>query len=221
MRILPLLLVAALAGCTVPAGTDTSPTASTSVSVHPTPTLAAGPECPGHWHATFAIYVPGAGGQPEVVDMASPRAASGNAYYDLGGGAGMGLAVHMHQSGAERGRQDLGPTQLHFEQRGACTGVQAALHVVEADASATSLKLFGGHAQAHQDRTWTANATATLRWFLQMPEGGNWTWHESGFDQLKAEQLADGASLLVAFGDYTDVQVAAMQASIPAPISRL
>ncbi|MEA3202740.1 MAG: hypothetical protein QOI63_406 [Thermoplasmata archaeon] len=182
--------------------------------------VSGGQECPGHWHATFEVYVPGAHGEPVRVDMATPRALNGNAYYDLSGGAGMGLAVHMHQSGAEQGSAALGPAQWHFEQDGTCVGVKSALHAIEVDATATSLKAYGGHAQVHQDQTWEANATARLRWFVETQVAGNWTWQEKTWDQVKSYQLPDGASLLVALGDYTDAQVQGLEKGIPPPISR-
>jgi hypothetical protein len=134
----------------------------------------------------------------------------------------MGLAVHMHQSGAEQGTQALGPAQWHFEQDGSCVGVRAALHAVEIDATATSLKMSStsAHAQVHQDGTYTANATAKLRWFTETNTNGNWTWQEKTFDQVKSYQLPDGAKLLVALGSYTEAQVHQMEVQIPDPISR-
>jgi hypothetical protein len=181
-----------------------------------------GQACPDpHWHGTFAVYVPGAHGEPTLVDIASPRAPNNNAYYDLNGGAGMGLAVHMHQSGPEKGSEALGPTQWHFEEDGTCVGVKKALHAVEIDATADSLKLYGAHSQAHQDHTWEANETAKLRWFTQTNVGGNWTWQEKSWDDVKNFQLPDGASLLVAFGSYTDAQVKHMQDTLIPPISRI
>jgi hypothetical protein len=182
-----------------------------------------GQACPGHWHATFEVFVPaGPGGAPVKVDMQSPISPNGVPYYDLNGAAGMGLAVHMHQSAnsMETGSSALGPTQWHFEQDGTCVGVKAALHAIEIDATATSLNLYGAHAQVHQDHTWTANATAKLRWFTETKVGGNWTWQERTFDQVKSYQLPDGSSLLVAFGNYTDAQIKQMEQGIPPPISR-
>lgn len=177
-------------------------------------------ECPGHWHGTFAAYVPGEHGEPVQVDMASPRSPNGVPYYDLSGAAEMGLALHMHQTGSERGLAAHGPSQWHFEQDGTCVGVKSALHVVEMDATASSLKLFGAHAQVGQDHTWTANETAKLRWFVETKVDGNWTWEERTFSQVRSFQLPDGAKLLVALGSYTDAQIQQMQGRIPDPISR-
>ena len=177
-------------------------------------------ECPDHWHGTFKVYVPGPGGQPHLVDMASPRANNGQHFYDLSGGAGMGLSVHMHQSGSEAGVADVQPAQWHFEEDGICVGVKSALHAVEIDATATSLKLFGAHAQVHEDHTWQANATAALRFFVESKVGANWTWGERTFDDIKAYQLKDGESLLVAFGAYTPAQITQLEGTVPPPSSR-
>lgn len=180
-----------------------------------------GPDCPGHWHATFEVYVPGPNGQPQRIDMASPRAPNGAAYYDLNsGGAGFGLEVHMHQSGPEAGDAAQQPAQWHFEKDTVCVGVKTALHAVEIDASATGLHIYGAHAQVHQDHDWTVNATNQLRYFTQTLQNGTWTWQEKTWDQVKSYQLPDGSSLLVAFGNYTPEQIKAMQAHVPAPLSR-
>lgn len=182
-----------------------------------------GQECPTHWHATFEVYVPGANGKPELIDMASPRAANGGHFYDLNGGAGWGLSVHMHQTGSEAGSDPrLYPTQLHYEpQDGSCVGVKSTLHAMEIDADASSLKLFGAHAQVHQDKTWTVNATDSLHYYLDSKVGGNWTWGEQSWSDLKGHQLRDGESLLVLFGNYTPDQVKQLQAGVPAPMTRV
>jgi hypothetical protein len=181
-----------------------------------------GQACPNpHWHATFEVYIPGPNGMPTLVNLALERATNGAPYYDLSGGAGMGLAVHMHQTGAEQGSTALGPAQWHFEKDGVCVGVKSALHAVEIEASATSLKLTGAHAQVHQDGTYEANATSKLRWFVETKVAGNWTWQERTWDQVKSYQLPDGSSLLVALGNYTDAQIKEMESNIPPPISRV
>jgi hypothetical protein len=179
-----------------------------------------GQDCPGHFHATFEVYVPGPNGQPQKIDMASPMASNGQHYYDLNGQAGMGLEVHMHQVGAEAGAQDVQPTQWHFEKDGVCVGVQSALHAVEIDADATTVKLFGAHAQVHQDHTWVANATAHVHYFVQAKTGGNWTWSERIFGDVKGYQLQDGESLLVLFGDYPLTIIKQLEAGVPVPSSR-
>jgi hypothetical protein len=183
-------------------------------------TSTGGEPCPGHWHSTFEVFVPGPGGQPEKIDMATPRGANGAFYYDLSGGAGMAVAVHMHQQGAEAGAADARPAQWHFEPLdSSCIGVKTALHAVEIDATATSLKLFGAHAQVHQDRTWEANATHTLRLFVESKANGTWTWGERTWSSLKSHQMQDGERLLVAFGKYTPDQIDKMEKGVPLPQS--
>ncbi|HUR62620.1 MAG TPA: hypothetical protein VM286_09690 [Candidatus Thermoplasmatota archaeon] len=178
-------------------------------------------ECPGHWHATFNVFVPGPDGQPKKVDMSTPVASNGAHYYDLSGGAGMGYDVHMHQSGPEAGALDARPAQLHFEPvDNSCVSVKSALHAVEIDADASTLKLFGGHQQVQQDHTWTANGTAGLHYYLEAKDGGNWTWSERSWDSLKGHQMQDGESLLVVFGNYPEATVRQLQAQVPDPMSR-
>lgn len=178
-------------------------------------------ECPGHFHSTFAIYIPGDNGTFERVDFASPRAPSGRAYYDFGGsgGAPFSLSIHMHQSGSEQGSSALGPTQLHFEPPTAntCVPLEDALRALEVEASDSRLELKGAHAQVDQDGTWTASGNETLRFFFQDKDG---SWSESKYSSWDDKQLPDGTSILLAFGDYTDEQVEQMKASIPPPISR-
>jgi hypothetical protein len=179
--------------------------------------------CPTHWHATFAVFVPDKAGEPVRIDFGTPKAANGNPYYDLNGGAGMGIALHMHLDprSAERGSAALGPAQWHMEGMGQCVSVKSALHIVEVDATATSLHLFGAHAQVHQDGTWTASGDQRLRYWVESEDKGNWTWHERSWDDVKGYQLKDGESFLAAFGNYSDAQVKAMESQIPAPISRV
>jgi hypothetical protein len=230
---LPAAVLAAfalLAGCAAPhapASTGTTMEPSTA-DAGDTATAAepAEPRCPGHWHATFAVYVPsGAYGEKPMkrIDFASPRAAGGGAYYDLANRAGgMGLAVHMHQSGAETGSQALGPAQWHFEKDGTCVSVQEALASVEVEAMPYNLRLYGAHAQTHDAGTWVGNFTARVHLFTQEkgPDGA-WTWKEGTYSGVIDRQLPDGASLLVAFGEtFTDAEVQAMEESIPPPVSR-
>lgn len=178
-------------------------------------------DCPGHFHATFGMFIPGDNGTFEQVDFASPRAPGGRAYYDFGGsgGAPFSLSIHMHQSGAEQGSSALGPSQLHFEPPTAnsCVPFEDVLHALEVEASDTRLELKGAHAQVDQDGTWTASGNETLHVYIQDEDGA---WSESKYSSWKNKQLPDGYSILMAFGSYTDEQIEQMQASIPPPISR-
>ncbi|MHB1261904.1 MAG: hypothetical protein ACYC2H_09345 [Thermoplasmatota archaeon] len=176
-------------------------------------------DCPGHFHVSFGIFIPGDNGTFEKVDFASPRAGNGGAYYDFGNAAGFSLSTHMHQSGAEQGSSALGPSQFHFEPPTAnsCVPFEDALKAIEVEASNTRLELKGAHAQVDQDGTWTASGNETLHVYFQDSAG---VWSESSYSAWKGKQLPDASSILLAFGSYTDAQVEQMKASIPPPISR-
>jgi hypothetical protein len=178
-------------------------------------------DCPGHWHTTFAVFVPNPDGSPQRVDFASPRAANGRNYYDLSGGAGMGMSMHMHQEGDERGTEAHGPAQWHLEQEGICVSLRSALRSVEIEAREGYLRLYGAHAQVGQAATWEDNGEQVLRTWIQQDTGGfNYAWSEVDAGDALRRNLQDGESVLVAFGDYDDSQVRAMQSVIPPPISR-
>lgn len=176
-------------------------------------------DCPGHFHSTFAIYIPGENGTFEKVDYASPRAPNGGAYYDFGNAAGFALSIHMHQSGAEQGSSALGPSQLHFEPPTAntCVALEDALDAIDVKASDSRLELDGAHAQVEQDGTWTASGNETVHFYFQGKDG---QWSKSKYSDWDDRQIPDGASFLLAFGDYTDEQIQQMQSSIPPPVSR-
>ena len=179
-------------------------------------------DCPGHFHATFGIFIPGDNGTFEKVDYASPRAPNGGAYYDFGNAPGFSLSTHMHQSGAEQGSSALGPSQLHFEPPTAntCVPLEDVLDAIDVEVSDSRLELKGsGHAQMDQDGTWQEPGAGneTLRFFFQDRDGD---WSETPYSSWRSKQLPDGSSILIAFGSYSDAQIEQMKASIPAPISR-
>jgi hypothetical protein len=175
--------------------------------------------CPGHFHSTFGIFVPGDNGTFEKVDFARPRAPNGGAYYDFGNAPSFSLSTHMHQSGSEQGSAALGPSQLHFEPPTAnhCVGLEDALEALEVKASSSKLELRGGHAQVGQSGTWEAEGNQTLHLLVQDEKGA---WSTAKYSDWDGKQVPDGWSFLLAFGDYTDAQFDQMKASIPPPISR-
>ena len=177
--------------------------------------------CPGHFHSTFGIFVPGENGTFEKVDFAAPRASNGGAFYDFGNNPSFSLSIHMHQSGAEQGSSALGPSQFHFEPPTAstCVPLEDALDAIDVKASDSHIELDGGHALVGQDGEWREPGTGneTLRFFYQDKDGA---WSEPSYSSWRGKQLPDGVSILLAFGDYTDEQVEQMKGSIPPPISR-
>ena len=176
-------------------------------------------ECPGHFHGTFGIFLPGDNGTIEKVDFATPRAASGGHYYDLNNRQSrMTISTHMHQSGPEQGSNELGPSQLHFEAPGSCIPLEDSLKALDVAVHGSSLVLSGGHAQVGQDGTFDPSGNQTLRFFLQDKEG---VWSEPSYSSWRGKQLPDAYSFILALGSYTDAQVDQMKASIPAPVSRV
>ena len=174
--------------------------------------------CPGHFHATFGIYIPGPDGAPQWVDFASPRASDGQAYYQLNEAPGMTLSHHMHQSGAEQGAADLGPTQLHFEPPvvDTCVPLRDVLSGLDAKVSSTSLTLSGAHSQTGQSGTWKANATGAIHTYYRSMTG-NWT--EVHISSWLGKQLPDGSSIIIAYGTYSADQIQHIEDQIPFPIS--
>ena len=111
--------------------------------------------------------------------------------------------------------------QLHMEDA-VCTSVQEALHIVDVDATATTLHLYGGHDQvAGQHGTFSQSAGAPLAFYVQTQQpDGSWSWHAAPWQDVADLQLKNGESLLVALGQYSESQVKTMQDSISAPVSR-
>src|ERR1051326_2100809 len=189
-----LLAAAFLAGCAAPA--------------QPAGT----PGCPGHWHAAFAVFIPGparADGMdtPVLVDYAKPRADNGKAYYQLGEDPLMNLTVHMHQ-----GSSPLGASVLHLE--GGCTPLRQVFAVLETGLSPDGITLSGQHAQAGQAGTWSANATNGRSLVVRF--ASNSTWDAAPPTDPLRHQLQDGETVLVAFGRFDAAQVAGMEAQLPA-----
>ncbi|MEA3190261.1 MAG: hypothetical protein QOD77_843 [Thermoplasmata archaeon] len=221
MRVLLALSLAALivlAGCAAP-GAKTTSTGTTTAATKATLATRAAPAepdaCPAHGHATFRVFLPGDDGAPRMLDLNAPKDAHGRPYYDLGTGK-MRLAIHMHQSGPEQGSAALGPAQLHYE-GGVCVDVHNSLMVADVDLQAASLRVYGQHSQTGSTGNWTDGQGGVLRTWIQ---GIDWAWAEHAPADVLETQLRDGESILVAFGDYTDAQVAEMQDLVPAPIGR-
>lgn len=171
-------------------------------------------DCPGHFHATFGIFVPGDNGTYEKVDFATPRAANGGAYYDLNNRASrMTITTHMHQSGPEQGSSELGPSQLHFEAPGKCVPLEDSLRALDVEVGGSSVTLKGGHEQTAQ----AGSHEGTLHFYLQDKQGA---WTESKYSSWKGKQMPDAYAFMLVIGDYSESQVNEMEATIPAPISR-
>lgn len=178
--------------------------------------------CPGHWHGTFAVFVPAdsTGTTPVRVDYGAPLAPSGQQYYQLNVDPAMSVAAHMHQSGSERGSQAHGPAQFHFEASGKCVGIATALKTIDTSLTATNLKVSNAHGLT-QAGDWSNHGNQTVRIFWQSQDASKqWVWGEVKPSSYLHTQPKDGESFLVTYGHYTDAQVQSMESQIVAPISR-
>lgn len=179
-----------------------------------------------HWHVTLGLYVADAAGQPQRVDFTAPKTQSGHTYYDFdstrlhGGAPDFDLSVHMHQNQAspESGLASVAAAQIHLEDAGRCATLESALGKLDVEAAADGWTLTGAHDQV---RGQAGTHTGTVRWWLQAQDGCDWTWNEKAWAEVAGHQLQDNEAVLGSVGDYTAEQVAAMQASVPAPSSRL
>ncbi|MES2154994.1 MAG: hypothetical protein V4510_07650 [bacterium] len=226
------------AGCSTPADPSSncggflqaacSPGDDGSTGLLPGAQPAAGTECPVHWHATFAVYVPSDRGadpqqdSPRRIDWSTPATSSGAPYYNYGVDPFMSINVHMHQSRPEQGAMDLGPAQFHFEGKGHCVGIQTAFAAVDLQVTAASLSIAKSAPlqSSNPQGPWQAG-DRPLRFFLETKlANGTWTWAEPDLASHLAYQLKDGEAMLLAFGTYSDDAIATMKDSVPRPISR-
>ncbi len=166
-------------------------------------------KCPGHWHATFDVYVQG-GNQTHQVSYRAPQ-------FDLNGQTP--LRSHMHQSD--------GKNMFHFEQGGLCVGIEEALGYVDTEISGSSVKLDGVHDSLGQAGTYRGNVTVyiehvsdrqyTERNGVRVIQNETLEWRQHSVKSILDYQLKDGERLLVLEGDYTAEQVAQFQAAMAMP----
>lgn len=168
-------------------------------------------KCPGHWHATFDVYVQ-EGNETQRISYAAPQ-------FDLNGQTP--LRSHMHQSDRKN--------QFHFEQGGLCVGIEEALGYVDTDVSGSSVKLDGVHGGLGQAGTFRGNVTVyiehvsdrqyALRDGVKVIESETLEWRQHSFRSVADYQLKDGERFLILQGDYTADQVAQFQAAMALPDS--
>lgn len=149
-------------------------------------------ECPGHWHATFGVYVDG-----ERVPFPQPP-------YQMSPGGKLPMRMHMHSPSQEI---------LHFEPAPAeCLGVADTFELLDVDLAAGSLTFEEPHGTF--DGEYEAEGNKTVRYFVQPRDG---ELAEEPWSALRNRQLDDGEKLLVAYGDYTMDEISAMMDAISAP----
>jgi hypothetical protein len=150
--------------------------------------------CPGHWHATFAVYVDG-----ERVPFPQPP-------YLIAPQGKLPLSMHMHTPSQET---------LHFEPaQPECLGVKDTMEYVDVDLSESKLTLSGSHEQGTFGGTYEETGNRTLRFFVQ-ERGGE--MRETEWSDLRNRQLLDGEKLLIVYGDDSDEEVASYMEALPGP----
>ena len=173
-------------------------------------------KCPGHWHATFDVYVQD-GNDTKRLSFAANE-------FDLNGQTP--LRAHMHQGDRKN--------QWHFEQGGLCVGVEEALGYIDVDLSAKTLKVEGPvHERMGQTGTYRADETHRLVAYVEHVSDRQYEernggkvivdetleWREHSISSILDYQLKDGERILILHGDYTPEQVEQFKAAMALPDS--
>lgn len=156
-------------------------------------------DCPGHWHATFDVYVQQSDGTTDRMEFRHPA-------FDLNGQTP--FRSHMHQADNKN--------QFHFEQGGQCVGVQEAFSYVDVDVRATSLTFDGAHSALGQAGTYRVNDTRSLDAYIESADG---VWRHPSVRSILNYQLLDGERLLLTYGDFSPDEIAQFQAGVALPSS--
>lgn len=162
--------------------------------------------CPGHWHASFYVYVDGA-----RVSFDDPHFyLEGSPTYNR-----MPISSHVHQ-----GRDYV----FHFEPSPIkCIKLQDATPYVGMTLSDDRLVLSGAHDNIqlqgtthNQGGTYLkgTDANHTLEYYHKLP---NAAWEATTAKDLNGRQLKDGERILVIYGGYGDNDLAGLEASVPLP----
>jgi hypothetical protein len=152
-----------------------------------------GPDCPGHWHVTFDVFVDG----QRVAFVDNP------AYRITGEGGTLPLETHMHQ-GQDR--------IWHFEPAvPRCIDLGDAAERVDVTWTADSLTLAGAY---HESRGWGGThvdgVNGTLAFWVH-DFGGE--WREVRGPDLAGRQPPDGQQVLIVFGDASAATLGQLQAA--------
>lgn len=143
-------------------------------------------ECQFHEHASFRVAVEG-----DVLSFQHKK-------FDMQGGP-MPMRAHLHQPN---------DYQIHLE--GSCADVGDFF-------SFMGMKLKPGYLKLddvmHDGRELREDGNNTLRFYLYHDVGGNGTWEP--YEGLIGHQPRDQQRMLVAYGNYTQEEVASLQARVP------
>lgn len=156
-------------------------------------------ECPGHWHATFDVYVQQDDGTAKKMSFRHPD-------FDLN--RQTPFRAHMHQGD--------GKNQFHFEQGGQCVGVQEAFSYVDVDLRSSSITFDGDHVSLGQDGTYRESGNKTLEVYIASPTG---EWRHPSVRSILDYQLKDGESILITYGNFTDAEIDGFKAAMATPDS--
>lgn len=148
--------------------------------------------CPGHWHATFQIFVDG-----ERVPFPQPP-------YLMAPQGKLPMSLHMHTPSQEI---------LHYEPpQPDCLGTGDAFETLDIDLGASKLTVGEDHGPLAG--SYENDGNSTLRYFVQMRDG---EMEETTWGDLGGRQLKNGEKLLIAYGDYSEDEIQSMMDGISTP----
>lgn len=146
------------------------------------------PDCPGHWHSTFQVYMDGHRIPfARKVFLESP---SGIPNFDLHGDDQI---MHYH------------PPISHYR----CIPLSTFMHqlgIALDDDSITFNEYFGANAGTYHN-----NATHELRVYYSEYNG---TWNRVLWSDVSDQQMLPGAKVLISFGQWSDVELERQLASV-------
>ena len=157
--------------------------------------------CPGHWHATFVVYV-----DDHRVSFNDPE-------FYLEGNPRMPISSHVHS-----GRDFV----FHFEPNPSkCVLLGDSTKYVGMTWTDNALSLVGDHNNIqlegtthNQGGTYAADANHTLAFFHKL---AGESWEQTTGSELNGRQLRDGEKVLVLYGNYSADRIAKIEAGVPIP----
>lgn len=153
------------------------------------------PDCPGHWHATQAVFIDGS-----RVNFPQPP------YNHQGEGGQLPGVMHMHQGNQE---------QLHFEPAAPrCRGVEDTMQLMDVNLEPGKLTLSGAHSSGPHGGTYEDDGNETVRVFMQ--KSGE-DLREVGIKSILDYQLANGEKMIITYGQYTNPEIENMMDSVGWP----
>ncbi len=147
------------------------------------------PDCPGHWHAAYGIFV-------NDSKVSFPNDAAHAAMYN----PPSGHDHHLHNNDGI----------YHFHPGIArCTPTKDMMERLAVNVDGKTLTLGPEHGSFAG--TYATEGNATLH-ILHQPFGGEWT--EVSWRSIDGKQLGDGDRILITYGDLTEAQIDAQKATL-------